>query len=67
MLMNACKLNNPTSSELADACSLDKYEIRDQIVLSTLWDRCKNQNKIALFFGVNHSAVNKRYKEYKLA
>lgn len=65
--MNAFKLHNPTSSELAHAYNLDKYAIRDQIVLSTLWDCCKNQNKISLFLGVNHSAVSKRCKEYKLA
>jgi transcriptional regulator with PAS, ATPase and Fis domain len=52
--------------ELIQASQLGKYALRDHKIMVTLWNKFKNQNKIAAFLGVNRSSVNRRCKEYNL-
>lgn len=55
-----------TSPELIQAARLGKHALRDQRIMVMLWDKFKNQNKIASFLGVNRSSVNRRCKEFSL-
>jgi hypothetical protein len=57
---------NITDPELAEAAKLGKHALRDQKIMSMLWHKFKNQNKIATFLGVNRSSVNRRCKDYNL-
>lgn len=57
---------NVTDPELMEAARLGKYALRDQALMMLLWNKFKNQNKIAAFLGVNRSSVNRRGKEYNL-
>lgn len=52
--------------ELVQAARLGKHALREPRVMALLWNKFKNQNKIAAFLGVNRSSVNRRCKEYKL-
>ena len=52
--------------ELIQAARLGKHALREPRVMALLWNKFKNQNKIATFLGVNRSSVNRRCKEYKL-
>lgn len=52
--------------ELIQASQLGKYALRDHKIMVTLWNKFKNQNKIAAFLGVNRSSVNRRCKEYNI-
>lgn len=52
--------------ELIQASQLGKFALRDHKIMLTLWNKFKNQNKIAAFLGVNRSSVNRRCKEYNL-
>ncbi len=52
--------------ELIEAARLGKLALKDQRIMSLLWNKFKNQNKIATFLGVNRSSVNRRCKEYNL-
>lgn len=52
--------------ELAHAARLGKHALRDQRMMTMLWNKFKNQNKIAVFLGVNRSSVNRRCKDYNL-
>ena len=52
--------------ELIAAVRLGKHALKDQKIMVTLWNKFKNQNKIATFLGVNRSSVNRRCKEYNL-
>ncbi len=52
--------------ELFEAARLGKYALKDPKTMSLLWQKFKNQNKIATFLGVNRSSVNRRCKEYNL-
>ena len=55
-----------TDPELKQAARLGKHALRDQRTMTLLWDKFKNQNKIATFLGVNRSSVNRRCKEFNL-
>ncbi len=55
-----------SSPELIQAARLGKHALRDQRTMIMLWDKFKNQNKIASFLGVNRSSVNRRCKEFNL-
>jgi transcriptional regulator with PAS, ATPase and Fis domain len=55
-----------TDPELIEAVRLGKHALRDPKIMRLLWHKFKNQNKIALFLGVNRSSVNRRCKEYNL-
>jgi len=55
-----------TDPELVEAARLGKHALKDRKLLTLLWDKFGNQNKIATFLGVNRSSVNRRCKEFKL-
>lgn len=57
---------NISDPKLVEASRLGKYALKDPKVMDLLWSHFKNQNKIALFLGVNRSSVNRRCKEYGL-
>lgn len=52
--------------KLADAVKLGKYALKDPKIMSWLWNKYKNQNKMASLLGVNRSSVHRRCKEYNL-
>lgn len=52
--------------ELIDVVRLGKKALKDPQLLKILWQKFKNQNKIATLLGVNRSSVNRRCKEYNL-
>lgn len=52
--------------ELAEAARLGKYVLKDPKMMALLWNKFKNQNKMATFLGVNRSSINRRCKEYNL-
>lgn len=49
--------------ELTQAARLGKHALRDEKIMSLLWDKFQSQSKIAAFLGVNRSSVNRRYKK----
>jgi hypothetical protein len=51
---------------LIRATKLGKHALKDPEIMSQLWNKFKNQNKIATFLGVNRSSVNRRCKEFNL-
>jgi transcriptional regulator with GAF, ATPase, and Fis domain len=53
-------------SKLAEASRLGKHALKDPYIMGYLWNKFKNQNKIATFLGVNRSSVNRRCKEFNL-
>lgn len=55
-----------TDPELTEAARLGKHALRDQRVMTLLWDKFHSQNKIASFLGVNRSSVNRRCKQFNL-
>ncbi len=55
-----------TDPELFEAARLGKHALKDQKIMAMLWNKFRNQNKIAVFLGVNRSSVNRRCKEYGL-
>lgn len=57
---------NLSDPVLFKAARLGKNALRDPEVLSDLWGKFKNQNKIATFLGVNRSSVSRRLKDYKI-
>lgn len=50
--------------DLIQAARLGKQALRDEKIMLMLWDKFKNQNKIAAFIGVNRSSVNRRLREF---
>ena len=52
--------------ELIYAARLGKKALKDQKTLALLWHKFKNQNKIALFLGVNRSSIHRRFKAYNI-
>lgn len=57
---------NLADPDLVKAARLGKHALRDQQMVAMLWDKFKNQNKIASLLGVNRSSVSRRIKEYGL-
>lgn len=57
---------NITDPDLIHAARLGKKALKDQKIMTLLWQKFNNQNKIATFLGVNRSSVNRRCKEYNL-
>lgn len=51
---------------LIEAARLGKHALKDPKILALLWEKFKNQNKIATFLGVNRSSVHRRCKEYSI-
>ena len=52
--------------ELHQAIMLGKRALKDVRIMTMLWNKFKNQNKIAELLGVNRSSVNRRCKEFNL-
>ncbi len=52
--------------ELILAGRLGKQALKDEHIMTMLWEKFKNQNKIALFLGVNRSSVNRRFKAFQI-
>lgn len=57
---------NIADPQLAKAAQMGKYALKDAKMMSVLWNKFKNQNKIAEFLGVNRSSVHRRCKDYGL-
>ena len=55
-----------TDPELAQVIRMGKKALKDPQTMQLLWNKFKNQNKIATLLGVNRSSVNRRCQEYKL-
>ena len=55
-----------TNPELIQAARLGKHALKDRRIMTLLWEKFQNQNKIAAFLGVNRSSVNRRCKEFNL-
>lgn len=55
-----------TTSDIILASRLGKQALKDRRIMIVLWNKFKNQNKIATFLGVNRSSVNRRCKEFNL-
>jgi transcriptional regulator with PAS, ATPase and Fis domain len=52
--------------DLIEIARLGKHALKDEKAMTILWNKFKNQNKIAVFLGVNRSSVNRRCKYYNL-
>ena len=48
------------------AVRLGKQALRDQALMTLLWNKFQNQTRIATLLGVNRSSVNRRCREYGL-
>lgn len=57
---------NMSDPSLIEAARLGKHALKDKHIMSMLWSKFKNQNKIATFLSVNRSSVNRRCKEFNL-
>lgn len=57
---------NIADPSLIEAARLGKHALKDPKILALLWEKFKNQNKIATFLGVNRSSVHRRCKEYSI-
>jgi len=57
---------NIADPDIAQAVQLGKKALKDPQVMGLLWEKLKNQNKIATLLGVNRSSVNRRCIEYDL-
>ncbi len=55
---------NISDPKLAEAARLGKHALKDPMIMAMLWNKFKNQNKIALFLGVNRSSIHRRCKDY---
>jgi hypothetical protein len=55
-----------TDPELAQAARLGKHALRDQRLMTMLWNKFKNPAHIATFLGVNRTSVYRRCKEFDL-
>ena len=55
-----------TDPTIAHAVRLGKKALKDPQAMALLWNKFKNQNKIAQLLGVNRSSVNRRCHEYNL-
>ena len=51
---------------LKKAIELGKHALKEPKIMEALWNKFKNQNKIANLLGVNRSTINRRCKEYNL-
>jgi len=61
---NPSYLNN--DPEVAQALSLGKHTLKDKHLMNVLWNKFKNQRKIATLLNVNRSSVNRRCKQFKI-
>ena len=56
-----------TDPELAHAARLGKQALKDQRLMTLLWNKFKNPTHIAMFLGVNRTSVYRRCKTYNLS
>lgn len=56
-----------TDPELAQAARLGKHALKDQRLMTMLWNKFKNPTHIAMFLGVNRTSVYRRCKTYNLS
>lgn len=57
---------NISEPDIAHAVRLGKKALKDPQLMTILWNKFENQNKIATLLGVNRSSVNRRCQEYNL-
>ncbi len=57
---------NVSDPDIAQAVRLGKKALKDAHIMTMLWNKFRNQNKIATLLGVNRSSVNRRCQEYNL-
>lgn len=57
---------NISDPQLAQAAKMGKHALKDGQIMALLWNKFKNQNRIAEFLGVNRSSVHRRCKDYGL-
>lgn len=55
-----------TDPDLIEAARLGKKALQEPRIMALLWNKFKNQNKIAALLKVNRSSVNRRCKEYNI-
>jgi hypothetical protein len=53
-------------ADVIEAARLGKHALKNPNLMKKLWQKFRNQNKIALFLGVNRSSVNRRCKLYDI-
>jgi transcriptional regulator of aromatic amino acid metabolism len=60
--------NQPTTGDpfVIGAIKLGKQALKDQAIMTLLWNKFQNQTRIATLLGVNRSSVNRRCREYGL-
>ncbi len=61
-----CSASEISDPQLMEAARLGKRALKDEKIMTLLWQKFKSQNKIATLLGVNRSSVNRRCKEYGL-
>ena len=47
-------------------CEGIKHALKDKYLMNLLWNKFKNQRKIATMLNVNRSSVNRRFKQFKI-
>ncbi len=55
-----------TTPDMYNVARLGKNALKDQQIMTYLWNKFKNQTKIAKLLNVNRSSVNRRCKEFNL-
>ena len=53
-----------TDPQLSEAINAGKKALKNKQMLQILWDKYKNQSKIAALLNVHRSSVNRRCEEY---
>lgn len=78
MLINKAKKKQVKQEDVIDAAysistpdmynvaKLGKNALKDKQIMTYLWNKFKNQTKIAKLLNVNRSSVNRRCKEFNL-
>ncbi len=59
-------INGFEDPDLILAGRLGKQALKNEHIMTMLWNKFQNQNKIALFLGVNRSSVNRRFKAFQI-
>lgn len=52
--------------QVVSIIKLGKHALKDQHLMTILWNKFQNQTKIATLLGVNRSSVNRRCRQYHL-
>lgn len=59
-----CILEDSADNNLSEAINAGKQALKNQRLLQILWDKYKNQSKIASILNVHRSSVSRRCEEY---